>query len=107
MIRQLPKVESASRMNRAARWDSKQKGGPERVVDYAQGSVFESNVFDPQQLLSNAPFERSEREYSPSETIFLQGEPANAVFYIENGEVKLSVISENGKQAIVDIFGEK
>jgi CRP/FNR family transcriptional regulator, cyclic AMP receptor protein len=62
--------------------------------------------FNPSQLLAGFPAGRSERDYSPNESIFLQGDPANAVFYIERGEVKLSVISKNGKQAIVDILGE-
>jgi len=66
----------------------------------------ESSIFDPRLLLSSFPVGRSQREYAPNETIFLQGELANAVFYIDQGEVKLSVVSKNGKQAIVDILGE-
>lgn len=66
----------------------------------------ETSVLDPRRLLSNSPAGRSEREYAANETIFLQGEPANAVFYIDRGEVKLCVVSRNGKQAIVDILGE-
>jgi CRP/FNR family transcriptional regulator, cyclic AMP receptor protein len=58
------------------------------------------------QILTGFTVGRSEHEYAPNETIFLQGAPANAVFYIERGEVKLSVVSKSGKQAIVDILGE-
>lgn len=47
------------------------------------------------------------RHYLPGDNIFLQGDPANAVFYIERGEVKLGVVSTNGKQAIVDILAER
>jgi CRP/FNR family transcriptional regulator, cyclic AMP receptor protein len=65
-----------------------------------------SGRFSPSQLLVGLSAGRTEREYSPGETIFLQGDPANAVFYIECGEVKLGVVSKNGKQAIVDILGE-
>lgn len=50
---------------------------------------------------------RSVRAYPPNEAIFFQGDPANAIYYIERGEVKLSVLSKNGKQAIVDILGEE
>jgi CRP/FNR family transcriptional regulator, cyclic AMP receptor protein len=49
---------------------------------------------------------RSEREYAPGESVFMQGHVANAVFYVERGEVRLSVVSSSGKQAIVDILGE-
>jgi CRP/FNR family transcriptional regulator, cyclic AMP receptor protein len=58
------------------------------------------------QVLTGFKVGRSEHEFAPNETIFLQGEPANAVFYIERGEVKLSVVSKSGKQAIVDILVE-
>jgi CRP/FNR family transcriptional regulator, cyclic AMP receptor protein len=106
MDRQLPNGERVSQVSRIAHLDTKQKGGRARGLDWAQGPVLESAVFDPRQLLSNSPVGRSERKYSPAETIFLQGDTANAVFYIESGEVKLSVVSKNGKQAIVDILGE-
>lgn len=60
----------------------------------------------PDQLLAGIDVGTCVREYSPNETIFFQGDPANAVFYIERGEVKLGVVSRGGKQAIVDILGE-
>jgi CRP/FNR family cyclic AMP-dependent transcriptional regulator len=37
--------------------------------------------------------------------IFSQGSPANAVFYIKEGKVKLTVLSERGKEAVVAILG--
>jgi CRP/FNR family cyclic AMP-dependent transcriptional regulator len=60
----------------------------------------------PHQLLAGVEVGTCVREYSPNETIFFQGDPANSVFYIERGEVKLGVVSRGGKQAIVDILGE-
>jgi len=51
-------------------------------------------------------------EYGADRNIFMQGQPADSVFYIQNGKVKLSVTSEQGKEAIVatlgndDFFGE-
>jgi CRP/FNR family cyclic AMP-dependent transcriptional regulator len=65
-----------------------------------------ASIFAAGQLLAGLTVGRSEREYAPNETIFLQGDTANAVFYVESGEVKLGVVSRNGKQAIVDILGE-
>ena len=59
------------------------------------------------QLLSGMDVGDCMRRYRPNENIFVQGDPANAVFYIESGEVKLGVVSRNGKQAIVDILGER
>ena len=71
-----------------------------------QGSPQESALLKPAHLLTGLVVGKFARDYSPNETVFLQGEPANGVFYIECGEVKLSVVSKSGKQAIVDILGE-
>ena len=44
---------------------------------------------------------KSRREYSAGEAIFSQGDPANSVFYIQSGNVKLTVVSMNGKEAVI------
>jgi CRP/FNR family transcriptional regulator, cyclic AMP receptor protein len=44
-------------------------------------------------------------EYSAGRTIFVQGDPADSVFYLRQGEVKLAVTSQQGKEAIVTILG--
>jgi CRP-like cAMP-binding protein len=55
---------------------------------------------------------KSRREYSIGESVFSQGDPANAVFYIQSGKVKLTVVSTNGKEAVIahlpatSFFGE-
>jgi CRP-like cAMP-binding protein len=52
------------------------------------------------------------REYQAGESIFSQGDPANAVFYIQSGKVKLTVVSMSGKEAVIahllaaSFFGE-
>jgi CRP-like cAMP-binding protein len=43
-------------------------------------------------------------EYSANRTIFLQGDPADSVFYLQQGQVKLAVTSQQGKEAIVTIL---
>jgi CRP/FNR family cyclic AMP-dependent transcriptional regulator len=51
-------------------------------------------------------------EYGANRTIFAQGDPADSIFYIREGKVKISVTSSQGKEAIVallndgDFFGE-
>jgi CRP/FNR family transcriptional regulator, cyclic AMP receptor protein len=85
------------------------KGKVERANEPArarQTPPVVASHFSASQLLAGFTVGRSEHEYHANRTVFLQGEPANAVFYIESGEVKLSVVSRNGKQAIVDILGE-
>ena len=44
---------------------------------------------------------KSRREYSTGESIFSQGDLANSVFYIQSGKVKLTVVSMNGKEAVI------
>jgi CRP-like cAMP-binding protein len=45
-------------------------------------------------------------EYGANRTVFWQGEPADSVFYLQRGKVKLSVTSQEGKEAIVAILDE-
>jgi len=56
---------------------------------------------------------RSIGKYNKDQVVFSQGNPADAVFYIQKGKVKVTVVSEQGKEAVVailgtdDFFGEK
>ena len=45
-------------------------------------------------------------EYGANRTIFVQGDPADSVWYLQRGEVKLAVASQQGKEAIVSILGD-
>src|SRR6267142_303403 len=67
----------------------------------------ESNPFpfDSETLLSKANGGRTVAIYRTNQIVFSQGEPADAVFYIQQGQVKLTVLSERGKEAVVAIFG--
>src|SRR5207249_11647530 len=47
------------------------------------------------------------KEYRRKHTVFSQGSPADAVFYIEKGKVKLTVLSSRGKEAVVAILGSR
>jgi CRP/FNR family transcriptional regulator, cyclic AMP receptor protein len=60
--------------------------------------------FDPHFLLTKLSAGR--REYLQSESVFTQGDPANAVFFVMSGSVKLTVVSHSGKEAIVAIVPE-
>jgi len=43
--------------------------------------------------------------YDKNQTVFAQGDPANAIFYLQRGRVKLTVVSHQGKEAVVAILG--
>jgi CRP/FNR family cyclic AMP-dependent transcriptional regulator len=62
-------------------------------------------AFDAQAFLDSAGVARKVVEYRRSEKIYAQGDPAKGVKYIQKGGVKLSVVSEVGKEAVVAILG--
>jgi CRP/FNR family transcriptional regulator, cyclic AMP receptor protein len=70
----------------------------------AMESIPES-PFDPQAFLANANGGRKICTYKQNQIVFSQGEPADSVFYVQQGKVKLTVISEQGKEAVVAILG--
>jgi|ERR1700722_10234569 CRP/FNR family cyclic AMP-dependent transcriptional regulator len=68
--------------------------------------------FDPKIFLAGAGKGRTLADHEKNHQIFLQGDPADAIFYIHKGKVKLTVVSQQGKEAVVailsagDFFGE-
>ena len=62
-------------------------------------------AFDAQMFLDSAGLARKVVEFPTKVTIFAQGDPAKAVMYIQKGRVKLSVVNETGKEAIVAVLG--
>jgi CRP/FNR family cyclic AMP-dependent transcriptional regulator len=61
--------------------------------------------FDAKAFLATVDTGRSRSNYRTSELIFSQGDPADAAFFIQNGKVKLTVVSEQGKEAVVALSG--
>jgi CRP/FNR family transcriptional regulator, cyclic AMP receptor protein len=61
--------------------------------------------FLPETLLSQVNGGRTISTYQKDQIVFSQGEPADAVFYIQQGEVKITVLSDQGKEAVVAILG--
>ena len=82
------------------------------VMKAAEALPAREPAFDLQTLFDRCMVGKSRREYSASESIFSQGDPSNAVFYIQSGKVKLTVVSMNGKEAVIahlqtgSFFGE-
>src|SRR5688500_1773753 len=62
--------------------------------------------FDLQTFLESAGVARTIRKYERSAVIFSQGDAATDVFYIQNGSVKLSILSRSGKEAVVAVLGQ-
>lgn len=64
-------------------------------------------VFNLENFLAKADGGRTVFTYLKEQAVFLQGDPADAVFYIQKGKIKISVLSEQGKQVVVGILGPK
>jgi CRP/FNR family cyclic AMP-dependent transcriptional regulator len=68
--------------------------------------------FDPEAFLAKADGGVTIANYRKGQAVFAQGDPADSVFYIREGRVKIAVVSEQGKEAVVaflkagDFIGE-
>src|SRR5467141_5174635 len=65
----------------------------------------QKRAFDSQAFLDSAGVAKKIVEYRRSQKIYSQGDPATCVMYVQNGGVKLSVVNETGKEAVVAILG--
>ena len=61
--------------------------------------------FDPKSFLAKVGEGRSIGKYRKDQVLFSQGDLADAVFYIQKGKVKVTVVSEQGKEAVVAMLG--
>jgi len=62
-------------------------------------------IFNAQAFLDSAGVARKVVEFRKNQSIFSQGDAANSVLYIQKGAVKLSVVNDVGKEAVVAILG--
>jgi CRP/FNR family transcriptional regulator, cyclic AMP receptor protein len=69
-------------------------------------------AFNAEAFLASAGVERSIKEFKKGEIVYVQGDAATSVMYLQTGGVKLSVLSEGGKEAVIamlepgNFFGE-
>ncbi|MFZ0880583.1 MAG: cyclic nucleotide-binding domain-containing protein, partial [Candidatus Acidiferrales bacterium] len=61
--------------------------------------------FNAQHFLDSAGVARKVAEFKKNETVFSQGDPGKTVLYVQKGGVRLSVVNETGKQAVVAVLG--
>jgi CRP-like cAMP-binding protein len=64
----------------------------------------EINAFDAAEFLAKAGLGRKIVQVSPKKTLFLQGHPADCIFYLQKGRAKLTVVSNNGKEATISLL---
>ena len=61
----------------------------------------EDRAFDPNRFLATIGQGRKSLTVARKKRIFTQGDPADAVFYIQKGKVRLTVVSKTGKEATI------
>ena len=74
-----------------------------KTVNKSRGKAL---VFKPQVFLAKAGIGRTISNLKKGAPIFSQGEVADAVFYIQKGKIKLTVVSKVGKEATIALLGE-
>jgi CRP/FNR family cyclic AMP-dependent transcriptional regulator len=62
-------------------------------------------TFDPKTFLATVSRGRTVSDYRPGDVVFLQASPADAVFYVQKGKIKIVVASKQGKEAVIAILG--
>jgi CRP-like cAMP-binding protein len=68
--------------------------------------IQERDAFDPRAFLGRLEAGKTIETYGKNQKIFSQGDVADTVFFIHRGKVKITVLSEHGKEAVVGIFAE-
>lgn len=68
------------------------------------GKARKTRGFDPHAFLATIGEGRKILSLSKKQVIFAQGDPANAVFYIQKGKVRLTVVSKSGREATIGLL---
>ena len=80
----------------------------ESTGEWERRSVLRKRVtasFDPKIFLAKVGDGKAISKYQKGQIVFSQGDRADAVFYIQKGKIKLTVVSERGKEAVVGLLG--
>ena len=62
-------------------------------------------LFDPKTLLAKIGKPKTQAGYQKNQKVFSQGDPAEAIFFLQKGRVKLTVVSKEGKEAVIALLG--
>jgi CRP/FNR family cyclic AMP-dependent transcriptional regulator len=74
------------------------------MTDLHPHETLRGTTFNPKAFLGRAETGKTIEKYGKNQEIFTQGETADSVFYIQKGKVKITVLSEHGKEAVVGIL---
>ena len=75
------------------------------VRSYPQKAKLKIPAFDVKLFLDSAGLGRRVNKFRGKETVFAQGDPAKTVMYIQEGGVRLTVVNQPGKEAVIAVLG--
>lgn len=78
----------------------------ERLLTASTVQAKKKSDFNPRKFLATIGEGRRVVAFTKKQTIFAQGDAADAVFYVQKGKIRLSVVSKIGKEATLGILGE-
>jgi len=76
-----------------------------KSVKTVSGQRRNTAAFEPAAFLAKTGLGRTITDLKKGQTVFSQGDAANAVFYVQKGKIKLTVISKRGKEATIALLG--
>lgn len=110
-----PITAKKTRPKSAKRTVGSRRSPPRRTSSRNEVALNSANVafspeptatFDSSFFLTKLAAGKTSQQYQSDEAIFCQGDTADAVFYIQSGKVKLTVVSKRGKEAVIAILTE-
>src|SRR5258706_873375 len=104
MVRATPAAIQARKVIRIAR--PSRKSLASQLTMNSDPLVKKNRKFDPKTFLATIGEGRKILAFEKGQTIYAQGDPADAVFYVQNGKVRLTVVSKAGKEATIAILNE-
>jgi CRP/FNR family transcriptional regulator, cyclic AMP receptor protein len=99
--KRVPSVDSV----RSARLATGEIAKPSRLQTPKPQPKNGTTVFDPKTFLARAGLGRKILNLKKNETAFAQGDPADAIFFVQTGRLKVTVTSANGKEATITLVG--
>jgi CRP-like cAMP-binding protein len=78
---------------------------PAKVSPVSRKPASHSRAFSVKLFLNSIGLGKTVATFKGKDTVFSQGDSATNIYYIQNGSVKLTVVNESGREAVVAIFG--
>jgi CRP/FNR family transcriptional regulator, cyclic AMP receptor protein len=96
------RLSTSSKLNRSAFREASSIKGTVKIPNQSRRKKL---AFQPAAFLAKTGLGRTIAALKAGQSIFSQGDPANAVFFIQKGRIKLTVISKRGKEATIALLG--